>query len=104
MPMADEVRLPLVALLEAFGGRGEEARYQRLQRDAGGELVAGGPPHQSTEDRVGHRAVPPGSGALEDFGDVADLPEDLVHIYWGEEHIRSFTIDPTSRYQGANVR
>jgi transposase InsO family protein len=28
----------------------------------------------------------------------------LVHIYWGEEHIRSFTLDPTTRYQGASVR
>jgi hypothetical protein len=30
--------------------------------------------------------------------------DNLVHIYWGEEHIRSFTIDPTKRYQGASVR
>jgi hypothetical protein len=27
-----------------------------------------------------------------------------VHLYWGEEHIRSLTLDPTSRYQGASVR
>jgi hypothetical protein len=28
----------------------------------------------------------------------------LVHIHWGEEHIRSLTLDPTTRYQGASVR
>jgi Integrase core domain len=30
--------------------------------------------------------------------------DNLVHIYWGEEHIRSLALDPTSRYQGASVR
>jgi transposase InsO family protein len=32
---------------------------------------------------------------------VAD--DTLVHIYWGEEDIRSFTFDPNNRYQGATV-
>jgi len=26
----------------------------------------------------------------------------LVHLYWGEEHIRSFAIDHTRRYQPAS--
>ena len=30
--------------------------------------------------------------------------DDLMHIYWGEEHVRSFTIDPNRRYQGATLR
>jgi hypothetical protein len=27
----------------------------------------------------------------------------LIHLYRGEEHIRSLTLDPNSRYQGASV-
>ena len=44
-------------------------------------------------------------GASRERGHVRVVAADgHVHIYWGEEHIRTLTLDPTSRYQVADVR
>jgi hypothetical protein len=49
--------------------------------------------------------VPRGSITAEAGARVRVVAADgLVHIYWGEEHIRTLTLDPNSRYQGASVR